>query len=52
MLTRRSALRPPSGKRPCQKPAFKDECAFATMALSCGKIFTNQGHCAANTKNS
>jgi hypothetical protein len=41
-----------SGKRPYQKPAFKHECAFETMALSCGKIFTNQGQCATNTKNS
>jgi hypothetical protein len=41
-----------NGKRPYQKPAFKHECAFETMALSCGKIFTNQGQCATNTKNS
>jgi hypothetical protein len=42
----------PSGKRPYQKPAFKHECAFETMALTCGKVSTTQGQCSLNQKNS
>ena len=39
-------------KRPYQKPAFRHERVFETMALSCGKINVTQGSCASNRKNS
>jgi hypothetical protein len=39
-------------KKPYQKPAFRHERVFETMALSCGKVQTTQGQCHANRKNS
>jgi len=36
---------PASGKRPYEKPAFRHEGVFETMALSCGKISGTQGAC-------
>lgn len=34
-----------SAKKPYQKPAFRHERVFETMALSCGKVQTTQGSC-------
>jgi hypothetical protein len=34
-----------AGKRPYEKPAFRYEHAFETMALSCGKVQGAQGQC-------
>jgi hypothetical protein len=42
----------PVVKRPYQKPAFRRERIFETMALSCGKISPTQGQCKFNRKNS
>ncbi|PYP39760.1 MAG: hypothetical protein DMD48_05490 [Gemmatimonadetes bacterium] len=42
----------PVGKRPYQKPAFRCEQVFETMALSCGKISPTQAQCKFNKKNS
>jgi len=39
-------------KKPYQKPAFKYERVFETMALSCGKVVTTQFTCSTNRKNS
>ena len=39
-------------KKPYQKPSFRHERIFETMALSCGKINSTQGQCHNNTKNS
>ena len=41
-----------SGKKPYQKPSFKHEKVFETMALACGKISATQGSCRAIKKNS
>lgn len=41
-----------SGKKPYQKPTFKHERAFETMALSCGKLNPTQGQCKLNKKSS
>ncbi len=35
-----------SAKKPYQKPSFKFERVFETMALSCGKIDPTEGQCA------
>ena len=43
---------PRSGKKPYQKPSFKHEKVFETMALACGKISPTQGACKAIKKNS
>lgn len=40
------------GKKPYQKPEFRFERVFETMALSCGKISPTQFQCRFNTKNS
>jgi hypothetical protein len=37
-------------KKPYQKPAFRHERVFETMALSCGKIASTQGSCHHNRK--
>ncbi len=42
----------PVAKKPYQKPAFRYQRVFETMALSCGKIDPTQGQCQVNTKNS
>ncbi|MBZ5647273.1 MAG: hypothetical protein LAN37_08640 [Acidobacteriia bacterium] len=41
-----------SGKKPYQKPSFKHEKVFETMALACGKISPTQASCKAIKKNS
>jgi hypothetical protein len=41
-----------SGKRLYQKPAFRFEKVFETMALSCGKVHPTQFQCRFNRKNS
>jgi len=45
---------PRVGKKPYQRPEFRFEKVFETMALSCGKIRGNQGSCRGrlNRKNS
>jgi len=39
-------------KKPYQKPAFRRERVFETMALSCGKIGATSAQCRSNRKNS
>lgn len=39
-------------RKPYQKPSFKHEKVFETMALACGKINPTQGACKAIKKNS
>jgi hypothetical protein len=39
-------------KKPYEKPAFRHEQIFETMALACGKINTTQQACRANRRNS
>jgi hypothetical protein len=43
---------PARGKLPYQKPAFRHEGVFETMALACGKISQTQSQCKSNIKNS
>ena len=42
----------PVAKKPYQKPAFRYQRVFETMALSCGKIDPTSGACKAVKKNS
>jgi len=42
----------PKRKKPYQKPAFRFEKVFETLALSCGKISSTQATCQASRKNS
>jgi len=39
-------------KKPYQKPAFRYERVFETLALSCGKIIPSQGQCHFSRKSS
>ena len=39
-------------KKPYQKPSFRHERIFETMALACGKIDSTQQQCHLNTKTS
>ncbi len=39
-------------KKRYQKPAFRHERVFETLALSCGKIAAVQANCGSNQKNS
>jgi len=39
-------------KKPYQKPAFRHERVFETMALSCGKVSPTQSTCTTNRKTS
>jgi len=39
-------------KKPYQKPAFRYERVFETMALSCGKVSPTEFQCRFNRKNS
>jgi hypothetical protein len=39
-------------KKPYQKPAFRSERVFETMALACGKMNGTQAQCKSNRKNS
>jgi hypothetical protein len=43
---------PGKAKKPYQKPAFRHERVFETMALACGKMPTTQGQCRFNAQNS
>lgn len=43
---------PTRGRRPYQKPAFRYERVFETMALSCGKVVTTQFQCHFHSKTS
>jgi hypothetical protein len=42
----------PSGKKPYQKPEFRHEKVFETMALACGKVNIAEFSCRFNRKNS
>ena len=50
--TQDAPRRPAATKLPYQKPAFRYERVFETMALACGKINPTQGPCASLLKNS
>jgi hypothetical protein len=39
-------------RKPYQKPSYRQEKVFETMALTCGKISSTQGSCRLNRKNS
>ena len=39
-----------NGKKSYEKPAFQQEQAFVTTALSCGKISVTQSSCTINLK--
>jgi hypothetical protein len=41
-----------TGKRAYEKPEFRYEVVFETLALSCGKISPVQAQCRFNSKNS
>jgi hypothetical protein len=43
---------PRPAKKPYQKPSFRYERVFETMALSCGKVHPTQFQCRFNRKNS
>jgi hypothetical protein len=47
-----SSAKAPAKKKPYQKPAFRQEPMFETMALSCGKINSTQGQCHSSRKSS
>jgi hypothetical protein len=47
-----SVTAPVSRKRPYERPAFRHERVFETMALSCGKVNLSQPSCRFNRKNS
>lgn len=42
----------PAAKAPYQKPSFRHEKVFETMALACGKVNSTQASCHSNRKNS
>lgn len=42
----------PPGKKPYEKPSFRYEKVFETMALACGKVHPTQFQCRFNRKNS
>jgi len=42
----------PKAKKPYQKPSFRRERVFETMALTCGKAVGSQGQCQFNAMNS
>ena len=42
----------PKGKKPYQKPEFRFERVFETMALSCGKVSPTEFQCRFNRKTS
>ncbi len=43
---------PKRAKKPYQKPAFRHEKVFETMALACGKLSPTQATCKALSKKS
>jgi hypothetical protein len=48
----REGSEPQRSRKPYEKPAFRCERIFETMALACGKISQTQGHCRFNRKSS
>jgi hypothetical protein len=48
----RAEVKPKPGRRPYQKPAFRFERVFETMALSCGKVSILQFQCQSSQKTS
>jgi len=49
----KSEAQPPQeSKKPYEKPSFRFERVFETMALACGKISLTQKHCQFNRKSS
>jgi hypothetical protein len=48
----RAEPEPQPARKPYEKPAFRTERIFETMALACGKISQTQGHCRFNRKSS
>ena len=40
------------GKKPYEKPAFRYERVFETMALTCGKVSSTQSSCHSSRKTS
>jgi hypothetical protein len=42
----------PRKRKAYEKPAFRHERVFETMALSCGKVHPTQGQCRFNRKSS
>jgi hypothetical protein len=48
----KKADRPGAGKKPYQKPEFRFERVFETMALSCGKVTPTEFQCRFNRKSS
>jgi hypothetical protein len=41
----RAESKPTRSRKPYQKPAFRFERVFETMALACGKTSSTQSHC-------
>ncbi len=50
--TEKTADQTGKAKKPYQKPSFRHERVFETMALSCGKLSTTQSQCSLNVQNS
>jgi len=50
--TTRSREATPTARKPYQKPSFRHERIFETMALACGKIHPNNPNCKINRKSS
>ena len=48
--TDEASRHPATTKLPYQKPAFRYERVFETMALACGKINATEGQCASLLK--
>jgi hypothetical protein len=48
----RAKSEPTRSRKPYQKPAFRFERVFETMALACGKVNSTQSHCRNNRKTS
>ncbi len=48
--TRENEKSPLASKKPYQKPAFRYEQVFETMALACGKVNATQSQCRFNQK--
>jgi len=48
----RADSKPPRGRRPYQKPAFRFERVLETTALSCGKMIITQFQCQSSQKTS
>jgi hypothetical protein len=50
--TQRQPVQKTAGKKSYQKPAFRHERVFETLALSCGKVIGGTGQCQFSTKTS